>query len=107
MNRRNFFAGAATAVAAATVSRAALGAITSGWNADETKANARFEVPSTWETSDSYLVFLHYDSTLALVRCSVSTGRCGIAVRSYVRTGVDRIATERGAFYATTTYLSP
>lgn len=57
---------------------------------------AAYAVPAAWESADSYLVVARDDTVLALVRCSVRTGRCERAVRSAVRTGVDRIVTERG-----------
>lgn len=44
-----------------------------------------------WLDADSYLVNVRDGSTLALVRCSVSTGGCERAVTATVRPGVSRI----------------
>jgi hypothetical protein len=84
----------------ATVSRATLAAL-SGWQPPTAggaaaPAPVRYVVPATWEAPDSYLLTTRDDAVLALVRCSVRTGTCQRAVRAPVRTGVDRIVTERG-----------
>lgn len=78
-----------------TVSVPILGAVPSGW-----APGKRYEVPAAWETSDAYLVDVGYDGDLALVRCSVSTGHCVVAVRSHTRTGVSDLITERSSNYA-------
>jgi hypothetical protein len=56
----------------------------------------RYLVPAAWESSDSYLVTARDDQVLALLRCSVRSGRCERAVRATVRAGVTGIVTERG-----------
>ena len=68
-----------------------------GWS-----VGVRDAVPAAWETNDLFLVTARYDGTLALVRCSASTGKCWRVVRTSVRTGVTRIITERGATWAGT-----
>lgn len=73
------------------VSTATLPAIT-GW-----LPGTREAVPAAWESTDSYLIEARYDGALALVRCSAATGTCNRGVRSFVRTGVSRIVTERGS----------
>jgi hypothetical protein len=83
----------------ATLSTATMPAI-DGWrlpsDASADHPEIRYAVPATWESADSYLVTARFDIALALVRCSVKTGACQRVVRAAVRTGVDRIVTERG-----------
>ncbi|MDP9239768.1 MAG: hypothetical protein M3O55_03885, partial [Actinomycetota bacterium] len=80
----------------AVVSTASMAAITR-W-----APGTREAVPAAWETTDSYLINARYDGALALVRCSAATGACNRAVRSYVRTGVSAIVTERDSSDAVT-----
>jgi hypothetical protein len=85
-------------VTGSLVSRASMPAI-DRWappSATATVAHVRYAVPAAWESADSYLVSARYDTSLALVRCSVRTGACTRAVRAAVRPGVDGIVTERG-----------
>lgn len=64
----------------------------------------QFAAPAAWETPDLYLVNVHDHGASALVRCSVSTGRCQRVVRT---TGA--LQTERGydsVVYGNTLYPS-
>lgn len=70
-----------------TISRAALPALA--------PRSSNLELPETWETSTYYLVDVRYGTDLGLVRCSVTTGGCNIAVRSSVRGQIRDIVTER------------
>ena len=62
----------------------------------------RDAVPAAWESNDLFLVTARFNGALALVRCSAATGACWRVVRSYVRPGVTRIITERGAVWGST-----
>ena len=73
-------------------SEPALPAILSGWSPTK-----RYEVPSAWETSDSFIIDFRYDTVLGLIRCSISTRHCERAIASTYRTGVTDLITERGA----------
>ena len=74
------------------ISRPFLDPILSGWSPTQ-----RYEVPSAWETSDSFIIDFRYDTVLGLIRCSVSTTHCERAVASTYRTGVTDLITERGS----------
>jgi hypothetical protein len=73
---------------------ARLGALTS-WTING-PGPIRYVVPAAWESSDSYLATARDDTVLAVVRCSLRTGRCERAVTATVRAGVSRIVLERG-----------
>ena len=66
----------------------------SGWSFWTTPY--RYLIPAAWESADSYLVTARDDKVIALLRCSISTGRCERAVRAVTRPGIDIVVTERG-----------